>query len=108
MLNIVGDPYWMAPEIIEQRTYDQKVDVWSLGITLIEMVDGRPRHAAEEPFKDMQLISSNGVGLREPSKSSPALTNFASRCLVVDPGSRAGSVELSEVCLPWLRGSHGR
>lgn len=87
--SMVGTPYWMAPEIVTRRPYGPKVDVWSIGILLIEMIDGEPPYLDENPIRALYLIATNGSPqLKQTDKTSPLLRSFLAQCLQKDPEQR--------------------
>ncbi|XP_070761594.1 serine/threonine-protein kinase PAK 4 isoform X1 [Enoplosus armatus] len=93
--SLVGTPYWMAPELISRLPYGPEVDIWSLGIMVIEMVDGEPPYFNEPPLKAMKMIRDNlPPKLKNLHKVSPLLKGFLDRMLVRDPAQRASASEL--------------
>ncbi|SPO25149.1 related to ser/thr protein kinase [Ustilago trichophora] len=99
----VGTPYWMAPEVItEGKTYDQKADVWSLGITIYEMATGNPPLADVEQMRVIMLIpKSKPPRLPLDGEFSPAMRDFVAACLNEEPKERATSDELNK--LKWIK-----
>ncbi|XP_064014583.1 serine/threonine-protein kinase PAK 3-like [Pogoniulus pusillus] len=84
-----GTPHWMAPEIVKAEPYGPKVDIWSLGITAIEMAEGEPPYAYETCNRVNILIAANGTPkLKNPDEVSAELRNFLNCCLEVDMDRR--------------------
>ncbi|XP_046994651.1 serine/threonine-protein kinase 10 isoform X1 [Schistocerca americana] len=96
----IGTPYWMAPEVVLCETfrdnpYDFKVDIWSLGITLIEFAQMEPPNHEMSPMRVLLKIQkSDPPKLDQPSKWSKDFNEFIARCLIKDPTQRPTAGDL--------------
>jgi len=92
---VVGTPYWMAPELIRGHDYGTKVDIWSLGIMLMEMAEGEPPYMEFPPLRALFLITTKGIPpLKAPHKWSPEFNDFFSKCLEKEVDKRPEANEL--------------
>jgi len=92
---VIGTPYWMAPEVIQEIGYDCVADIWSLGITALEMAEGKPPYGDIHPMRAIFMIPTKPPpSFREPDRWSSEFIDFVSHCLVKNPTQRAAADEL--------------
>lgn len=91
----IGTPCWMSPELLTHSDYNKKTDIWSLGITVIEMAEGEPPYSNLKMKMAMFKISKDPPrGLTDPSKWSKEMNAFVSKCLTINPDKRPTASEL--------------
>nr|AFY97674.1 hpo protein [Macrostomum lignano] len=92
---VIGTPYWMAPEVIQEIGYNYSADIWSLGITAIEMADGKPPYGDIHPMRALFMIPTKPPpSFRNPNKWSQEFIDFVSQCLIKNPADRPSSERL--------------
>jgi len=130
--SVVGTTCWMAPEVVKGKDYTCKVDVWSLGIMAMEIIEGDPPYMQESMLRALFMIASKGrPAFKDPgtslSTSSPPpappnrtkpdsmsweCQDFITKCTVMEPDERPDSTELLNhpflqlactCCLAWRR-----
>ncbi|XP_063163197.1 STE20-like serine/threonine-protein kinase isoform X2 [Candoia aspera] len=98
--SFIGTPYWMAPEVVmcetsKDKPYDYKADVWSLGVTLIEMAEIEPPHHELNPMRVLlKIAKSEPPSLAQPSKWSADFKDFLKKCLEKNVDTRWNTAEL--------------
>ncbi|XP_034997890.1 TRAF2 and NCK interacting kinase b isoform X2 [Hippoglossus stenolepis] len=95
----IGTPYWMAPEVIAcdenpDATYDFKSDLWSLGITAVEMAEGAPPLCDMHPMRALFLIPRNPAPRLKSKKWSKKFQSFIESCLVKSHSQRPSTEQL--------------
>ncbi|KAI5612735.1 serine/threonine-protein kinase 10 [Silurus asotus] len=100
--SFIGTPYWMAPEVVMCETtkdapYDYKADIWSLGITLIELAQIEPPHHELNPMRVLlKIAKSEPPTLDQPSKWSNDFKDFLKKVLDKNPETRPSASQLLE------------
>ena len=96
---VIGTPYWMAPEIIQEKGTRPNADIWSLGITMIEMAQGEPPLSNVHPMRAIFMIPNKPPPTFAPVPEgeedlSDDCKDFLSKCLVKDPKARSTAADL--------------
>ncbi|XP_077949978.1 serine/threonine-protein kinase PAK 6 isoform X1 [Gasterosteus aculeatus] len=95
--SLVGTPYWMAPEVISKTPYGTEVDIWSLGIMVVEMVDGEPPYFSDTPITAMKKLRDEAAPtVKNIHRMSPVLKDFLSCMLTRDTQQRSCATDLLE------------
>uniref|UniRef100_A0A3Q1I8K5 non-specific serine/threonine protein kinase n=1 Tax=Anabas testudineus TaxID=64144 RepID=A0A3Q1I8K5_ANATE len=100
--SFIGTPYWMAPEVVMCETmkdapYDYKADIWSLGITLIELAQIEPPHHELNPMRVLlKIAKSEPPTLEQPHKWSQEFKDFLRKALDKNPETRPTAAQLLE------------
>jgi serine/threonine protein kinase len=92
-----GSPYWMSPQVVNNENYGIGTDIWSLGITCLELFNGEPPNSCLKPCEVMEKIGKCIIDYDELFKDknmSESFKNFVKKCLVIDEQKRAKAKDL--------------
>ncbi|KAF4090494.1 hypothetical protein AMELA_G00052070 [Ameiurus melas] len=98
--SFIGTPYWMAPEVVmcetsKDRPYDYKADIWSLGVTLIELAQIEPPNHEMNPMRVLlKIAKSEPPTLMQPSRWSPEFSDFLKKALDKNVDHRWSATQL--------------
>ncbi|XDV15621.1 hypothetical protein PO909_015667 [Leuciscus waleckii] len=98
--SFIGTPYWMAPEVVmcetsKDRPYDYKADIWSLGVTLIELAQIEPPNHEMNPMRVLlKIAKADPPTLQQPSKWSPEFSDFLKHALDKNVDNRWNTAQL--------------
>lgn len=96
-VTFVGTLSWMAPEVVEKVGYNSKADIWSFGITALELAEGKGPYQSLTPLAAVkQLLKSPPPTLHDPKKWSKSFHTLISQCLEKDPSKRPTATKLLE------------
>lgn len=105
---VTGTPFWMAPEVIQEVGYDFKADIWSLGITVIELALGAPPYSEMHPMRAIFMIPSKPPPTLEDNDEvswTPHMKDFLAKALTKDPDARPTATQLLQH--PWIKSAPG-
>nr|XP_019045791.1 STE/STE11/CDC15 protein kinase [Kwoniella bestiolae CBS 10118]OCF24721.1 STE/STE11/CDC15 protein kinase [Kwoniella bestiolae CBS 10118] len=96
---VVGSPYWMAPEVIEQNGASTASDIWSVGCVIVELLEGKPPYGELAPMQALWRIVQD-EGMKIPDGASPIVKDFLYHCFQKDPNLRVSAKKLLRH--PWM------
>ncbi|CAI8031879.1 Mitogen-activated protein kinase kinase kinase 3, partial [Geodia barretti] len=94
--SVQGTPYWMAPEVIKGEAYTDRADIWSVGATVVEMLQSHPPWYDFEPTAAMFKIVMEDTVPNLPAHCSEHATHFLTKCFIKDKSQRPSARELLE------------
>lgn len=102
---VVGSPYWMAPEVIDQSGATTASDIWSVGAVVVELLDGKPMYSFLEPMLALfRIVNDDCPPI--PEGASPVARDFMLQCFQKDCNLRITARKLLKH--PWMMGARKR
>jgi serine/threonine protein kinase len=101
VIDVLGSPFWIAPEMIQLKPHGPPVDIWAFAISILEVINGHPPHE-ENALCALYYCGTVGVPkpIEYPQSWSKEIADFMSKALIVDPEKRPSAKELLQVTAP--------